>query len=114
MDFGTVSVNTMTKQKVELCNVFLGDTSLPFLLLHNEITPLTPALIRAHTRPLCPCVRRLLLFELHFQLYLRGRKTGLCRWEAGRGRQGYKAALEVQLNDGLYHANVLLAGDSIW
>lgn len=44
ISFGPVAVGTLARLKVELCNgsdhdisVLIGDPSLPFVLLHNEV-----------------------------------------------------------------------------
>jgi hypothetical protein len=56
-NFGSVAVGSLTRVKIELCNateaeqlVFLGDPSLPFVLLHNEVRLRPRSFVRVPVR----------------------------------------------------------------
>lgn len=90
VDFGSVGVGSLTRLKIELCNatdkevtVYLGDPTLPFVLLHNEVK----------LRP--KCFARVPV-----------------RFVPVAGPQEYSCELHAQSADGAFYANTLLSGVS--
>ena len=90
INFGSSAVGTLTRTRIELCNatdreviVYIGDPTLPFVLLHNEVK----------IRPRC-YVR----LPVRFVPIL--------------GPRQFTTQLTAQSADGLYHTMITLTGAS--
>lgn len=90
VNFGSVAAGSLTRMKVELCNateeevlVYLGDPSLPFVLLHNEVRLRPRSYVRVPVR----------FLPVH--------------------SQDYYAELMAQTADGEYHTSIKLSGTAL-